>query len=526
MKTNETAKPLPVKDLRGATRDPHIFFEVILGWKAWSKQREIAAAVNAALQGSGPARIAVRSGNGTGKTALAARLMLWAVRCFPEIVVVTTAPTARQVDQLLWKEARAAYHTALEPLHGTLYDGQARWELGPRRYAIGLSPEHSRPESFQGFHAARILFIVDEASGVPPAHWEAIKGSALAGNAVIFAIGNPTRLNGEFYDAFNRNPEHWKTFHISVLDTPNLTNKEPPVPGLATPEAVEVARNDWGESSALFQVRILGNFPKLGEHSLISLDWVEASQARYAVPVPPHVPGTARRPFRIGIGVDVAREGPGETVIAIMRNRRLLRLETFHGQDITRTAARIKLIRDCIYNGTPVEELPDHVLPPGTVVAPLVRPAYVNGMGGIWFPPDEDERAELVRRRNNLYGGSLQIAVDDGGVGGGVNDILKAVGIPYWPVKFGNKPEGRMAVNFAYRVDELYWVLREALREDKLDLPPDPKLTAQLTQIEWELQSDKLIRVHKRGLGDGLPSPDRADAVALAWFAQLMAERY
>ena len=60
-----------------------------------------------------------------------------------------------------------------------------------------MSPESTRPERFQGFHADLILFIVDEASGVPGAHWEAIKGSLLAGNSIVLAIGNPTRLHGE-----------------------------------------------------------------------------------------------------------------------------------------------------------------------------------------------------------------------------------------------------------------------------------------------------------------------------------------
>ena len=99
-----------------------------------------------AILGKGLKRVAVRSGNGVGKTALAARIMLWALRCFPESIVVTTAPTTRQVRELLWREARSAYHASVVPLGGVFYDGQPRWDLGPLRYAIGLSPEHTRPE--------------------------------------------------------------------------------------------------------------------------------------------------------------------------------------------------------------------------------------------------------------------------------------------------------------------------------------------------------------------------------------------
>ena len=56
-----------------------------------------------AIDGRGPKRIAVRSGNGVGKTAIAARVLLWVLRCYPESIVITTAPTTRQVNELLWR---------------------------------------------------------------------------------------------------------------------------------------------------------------------------------------------------------------------------------------------------------------------------------------------------------------------------------------------------------------------------------------------------------------------------------------
>ena len=39
---------------------------------------------------------------------------------------------------------------------------------------------------------------------------------------------------------------------------------------------------------------------------------------------------------------------------------------------------------------------------------------------------------------------------------------------------------------------------------------------AQLTQIECALESDRALRVYKRGLQEHGPSPDMADALALA----------
>ena len=241
-------------------RTPRSSFGTCSEWTPWAKQTEIARAVAAAVHGEGPRRVAVRSGNGVGKTALAARLMLWALYCHESSVVVTTAPTQRQVTELLWREARSAYYRARVDLGGVFYEGQPRWDLGPRRYAIGVSPEHTRAEAFQGFHADLIVFLVDEASGIPPAHWEAIKGSLLAGRAAVLAIGNPTRLEGEFYDAFHGRASLWRRLHISAFDTPNLTGGD--VPGLVTPAAVAEAARDWGEESPLYQIRVLGEFPR------------------------------------------------------------------------------------------------------------------------------------------------------------------------------------------------------------------------------------------------------------------------
>jgi hypothetical protein len=44
-------------------------------------------------------------------------------------------------------------------------------------FAFGYSVRDTQPEAFQGFHSQRILFIVDEASGVSELIYEAIEGS-------------------------------------------------------------------------------------------------------------------------------------------------------------------------------------------------------------------------------------------------------------------------------------------------------------------------------------------------------------
>ena len=51
-------------------------------------------------------QVTVRSGHGVGKTFVAACAALWWVYSFRPSLVLTTAPTARQVEGLLWGEIR------------------------------------------------------------------------------------------------------------------------------------------------------------------------------------------------------------------------------------------------------------------------------------------------------------------------------------------------------------------------------------------------------------------------------------
>ena len=91
---------------------PELFIEHVLGAKLWGKQIEIA-------NGLRDHRIvAVRSCHGSGKTFLAAQLALWWLYTRPFSTVITTAPTGRQVTDLLWKEIRKSYKRAGELIGG------------------------------------------------------------------------------------------------------------------------------------------------------------------------------------------------------------------------------------------------------------------------------------------------------------------------------------------------------------------------------------------------------------------------
>ena len=105
--------------------------------------------------------------------------------------------------------------------------------------------------------------------------------------------------------------------------------------------------------------------------------------------------------------------------------------------------------------------------------------------------------------------------VDSIGIGAGVFDRLREQGLP--SIGFVASERARRADRFANRRAEVFWDLREALREGLLDLDPaDELLAKQLQAIRFGENSRGQIQIErkdetKRRLGH---SPDRADALA------------
>src|SRR5437016_8108213 len=136
-------------------RDPERFARQILGSSWWAKQREVAEAI------AKHRRVAVKSANGVGKTYLAADLALWFLYSHRPSIVITTAPTARQVRTLLWEEIKRRFRGARIALPGKILTDKL--EAADGWYAMGLATDED--VKFQGFHAENLLIIVDEASG-------------------------------------------------------------------------------------------------------------------------------------------------------------------------------------------------------------------------------------------------------------------------------------------------------------------------------------------------------------------------
>jgi hypothetical protein len=309
-------------------RDPLWFVENVLGGYLWSKQREVMESLR------DNRRTAVRSGHGVGKTYTGATAALWFLYSFPDSRVITTATTFSQVRDLLWREVNALHNRAIFPLGGQVL--QTRIELEDGRFAVGLSAKPENKESFQGHHAEHILLIFDEASGVPEPIFEAGEGYMTTAGAKQLLIGNPTRTQGTFFDAFNSRRDEYHQIKISALDAPAFTGEKVPegiASKLVSQEWVE-ERRKW-EGTALWDIRVLGNFPEEDDNTVFPLSLLEKAQAL-------ELPGTAPGQY----GCDIARMGEDRTEIYRNRGGVIRHTESAAKQDTMATTGMIaKLLR-------------------------------------------------------------------------------------------------------------------------------------------------------------------------------------
>jgi hypothetical protein len=112
----------------------------------------------------------------------------------------------------------------------------------------------------------------------------------------------------------------------------------------------------------------------------------------------------------------------------------------------------------------------------------------------------------------------VRAIVDVPGVGGGVVDRRTKLELPVVPYNGGEAPIDKE--RFVNARAEDYWTLRERFEQGEVDIDPDDdRLAAQLGSIKWGIDSRGRIKIESKDdmRKRGLPSPDRADPMAIAF---------
>ena len=212
----------------------------------------------------------------------------------------------------------------------------------------------------------------------------------------------------------------------------------------------------YGLESNIYKVRVLGEFPHSDDDAIIGLDLIESAIDR------------GIEPFgEIVWGVDVARFGDARTALAKRHGPKLLEpVRSWVKKDTMETSGIIKLEYDSIKD-------------------PAKRPS--------------------------------KIVVDVIGLGAGVVDRLKELGLPVVGVNVAEIP-GESEKYLRMR-DELWFNARDWFTEKVCDIPDDAVLISQLSALKYFITSNGKLRVESKDelKKRGLESPDIGDAFVLTF---------
>lgn len=419
-------------------------------------------------------RVCVCGPHGLGKTTTNAWAILWfALTRDAEGVdwkAPTTASAWRQLTHFLWPEIKKWARDLRWDVIGR--DPFNRYELMQQSLKLtfgeAFAVASNDPATIEGVHADQVLYIYDEAKTIPSATFDATEG-AFSGSgkgseieAFALASSTPGEPNGRFYEIQSRAKGFgdWHPISVSLEDTIAA--------GRNNAEWVENRKLQWGESSAVFQNRVLGKFASSQEDGVIPLSWIEAANARYLALQ--DAGQLQAGPFE-AVGVDVSRSGGDKTVMALRH---------------------------------------------GTVISEIRHTAHESTM-------------ETTGRVLGAVGDSEAMPIVDVlNMGAGVVDRLREMNKPviaFNASRGSNRKDSTGSFGFINSRADAWWRMRELLNPEsvaEIALPPDDKLIADLTAPTWKVTSAGKIQIEskddiKKRIGR---STDDGDAVIQAFWEE------
>ena len=228
-----------------------------------------------------------------------------------------------------------------------------------------------------------------------------------------------------------------------------------------TDEYVKEMAMRYGEESNAFRVRVTGEFPLRDDDTAIPLELVESAQRRDVII-------TDDEP--VVWGLDVSRFGSDRSALAKRRGRELMGIQTWQNLDLMQLT--------------------------GAVVA---------------------EYESLLERNK-----PVQINVDSIGLGGGVCDRLRELGLPAVGINTSESPASKQT--YLNLRAELWYKVKAWLEARDCALPRDDELLAELVAAKYKFTSSGKIQLESKDAmrKRGLRSPDLADALCLTFASEAM----
>lgn len=284
--------------------------------------------VDALISVAGNKRTSIRSGHGTGKDACASWIILWFASTRPYAKVACTAPTARQLRDILWSELskwlrKSQLKDEFVFQSEKIYNKRAKdeWWIRAISASVTSSPEE-QAETLAGLHGDHLLIVIDEASGVPDPVYTTLEGALTQTDNRALMIGNMTKNSGYFYESHYHKEirKLWNKLHWNSEESSNVD------PGFCEYMAIK-----YGRDSNVYRVRVLGDAPFEDEKSLIPLAWAQQCIGNEIF---------VCEDDPLLLGVDVARFGDDKSIILPRRGLRIDPWETYRGMDTMSLAER------------------------------------------------------------------------------------------------------------------------------------------------------------------------------------------
>ena len=442
--------------------DPVAFATEVLGLKLMRHQRRFLWALAV-----GKRRIAMRSGHRVGKTLSLAVAALWHLLTkYPQKTLIT-APSAGQLFGSLFPEIVSLSKRLPTFIRDLLnfYTDEINLKADPEgSFLIARTADPNKPEAFQGMHSANIMLIWDEASGIDERLFNAARGSMASPNAVRIMAGNPTRLHNTFHRAFTTHAEKNFKIHVSSENLPTVDK-----------DFVDEVRDEFGEDSNEYRIRVLGEFPETDDDSYISNTLVKSAMARNIV----------RPPLSVCCyGVDPSRspDGRGDNTVITRRYG----LHFIGPQTVFRKKDTMQIVGEIV------------------AMAEEDRNAYVQ------------ECRDVGRPLLFIPQIPAAVIVDVIGIGAGVVDRLTELGFNVIPV---NAAETSSDDKSCLRERDALWKRGLTwLKDARSRLPKCDLLRDELTSAHYDHSSAGVLAIEsKKSMKKrGLRSPDRADSLFLA----------
>jgi len=266
-------------------------------------------------------RVAVRSPHGAGKTSLAS----WVALFFSltrdvdtDWKVPLTASAWRQLSHYLlpelhkWARRLRWEKIGREPFNNRTELMKLSLQLSTGE-AFALSSND--PNSIEGAHAQSIYYIFDESKAIPPGIFDSVEGAFASpdtAESFALAISTPGATNGRFYEICSRAAGYsdWWVRHVTLEEAIKA--------GRISRKWAEQRALQWGEDSAIYKNRVLGEFAAQDETGVIPLAWIEAANRRWEDWRDEGFPGHLTT---IGADVGGGGEGGDASVMALVYNK-------------------------------------------------------------------------------------------------------------------------------------------------------------------------------------------------------------